>query len=208
VTEENDMSATEKPSGKTVIPYGALQNHLQDNKLLASPAELHGNLTGQLLVNPALAGEHWQHMVLEDYGFEENPGPGLKTVLDAFFEMTRDRLQRDDFSFDLLLPDEGELGQRVASLANWVNAFLSGLALGGLKSEKGLSADSREFLRDLAEIARLDDQVEENQGEEADLMELQEYVRAGVMLLADDLRQVPVAAGTGPLGMPPSKRPN
>lgn len=202
------MSATEKPSGKTVIPYGALQNHLQDNKLLASPAELHGNLTGQLLVNPALAGEHWQHMVLEDYGFEENPGPGLKTVLDAFFEMTRDRLQRDDFSFDLLLPDEGELGQRVASLANWVNAFLSGLALGGLKSEKGLSADSREFLRDLAEIARLDDQVEENQGEEADLMELQEYVRAGVMLLADDLRQVPVAAGTGPLGMPPSKRPN
>ncbi len=202
------MSATEKPSGKTVIPYGALQKHLQDNKLLASPAELHGNLTGQLLVNPALAGEHWQHMVLEDYGFEENPGPGLKTVLDAFFEMTRDRLQRDDFSFDLLLPDEGELGQRVASLANWVNAFLSGLALGGLKSEKGLSADSREFLRDLAEIARLDDQVEENQGEEADLMELQEYVRAGVMLLADDLRQVPVAAGTGPLGMPPSKRPN
>ena len=180
------MSATD--TGNTVIPYGALQKHLKDSKLLASPAEMHGNVTGQLLVNPQLSAPQWRQMILQDYGFDAHPGEGLSTVLDAFFDMSRARLQRDDFSFDLLLPDEGELGERVAALSAWVNAFLSGLAMGGLKSEKRLSDDSREFLRDLSEIARLDEQVDENQGEEADLMELQEYVRAGVMLLADDLK--------------------
>jgi len=93
----------------------------------------------------------------------------------------------------------------VAALAAWVNAFLAGLALGGLKSEKRLSEDSREFLRDLTEIARLDEQVDENQGEEADLMELQEYVRAGVMLLASDLiasgHSTEPAAQTSPNGV-------
>jgi len=197
------MGATE--TGKTVIPYGALQKHLKDNKLLASPAEMHGNATGQLLVNPQLQAKHWRQMTLEEYGFQEHPGEGLKTVLDAFFDMAKARIQRDDFSFDLLLPEDGQLDERVAALAAWVNAFLAGLALGGLKSEKRLSEDSREFLRDLTEIARLDEQVDENQGEEADLMELQEYVRAGVMLLASDLiasgHSTEPAAQTSPNGV-------
>lgn len=165
---------------------------------------MHGGLSGQLLVNPQLSAEQWRHLTLADYGLNEQPGEGLKTVLDAFFDLTRDRLQRDDFGFDLLLPEDGDLASRAEALAAWSNAFLAGLALGGLKSEKNLSSDAREFLRDLTEIARLDTELEENQGEEADLMELQEYLRAGVMLLADELRQTKQPL---PRGGSPNKRP-
>ncbi len=187
-TQEIVISAT--TPNKTAIPYSALEKHLKKNRLLASPTELHGNLSGQLLVNPQLNAEQWQRMILADYGFGEPPSQGLVTVLEAFFDMVKSRLQEDDFSFDLLLPEDGALNQRAAALAEWVNAFLSGLAMGGLKSEKALSDEGREFLRDMAEIARLDAQIDDNQGEEADLMELQEYARAGVMLLAHDLQSV------------------
>ncbi|GEM_PF-79269 len=184
-SQENIISAT--TPNKTAIPYSALKQHLKKNRLLVSPAELHGNLTGQLLANPQLSAGQWRHMILADYGFGEPPSQGLVTALEAFFDMVKSRLQEDDFSFDLLLPEDGALNQRAAALAEWANAFLSGLALGGLKSEKALSDEGREFLRDMAEIARLDEQIDDNQGEEADLMELQEYTRAGVMLLASDL---------------------
>jgi uncharacterized protein len=160
---------------------------LRSAGLGCSASAAHGVLTGCLVADPSLSVTR----LAEALG-ERHPGPGYD---DAVFHQGIERWRLDvlralndaDLGFEPLLSDEEDLYLRTRSLGLWVDGFLGGLGqtprLGGLKP----SPEAAEILRDFAEIARIDPEPEDSEENEEALAELSEYVRVGVMLLADEL---------------------
>jgi len=89
----------------------------------------------------------------------------------------------------LLLPETIVVDSaRVAAVRDWCQGYLYGFGLGGGRLEDRLSEQSRELLRDMAEITRLDvDDVENDVEHQSALIEIEEYLRVGVMLMRDEL---------------------
>ena len=85
-------------------------------------------------------------------------------------------------SFLLWLPDdEGPLGYRADGLARFCGAFLSGYGLSGGQ----LDAADREAIGDLAAIAQLSDQLDDDEENAQNLEMLIEHVRVVVLNLAE-----------------------
>ncbi|WP_395374980.1 UPF0149 family protein [Marinicella sp. W31] len=178
-----------------MIPYQPFSDHLQKFGVIATPTELHANASGMLTMNQTLPASDWITAAVDDFCIDEPIDPNLTTVLSALYDFAKEKLQSEDFSFQLLLPADAEpLIERLQALANWSGSYLSSLALAGLSNTKALSEDAQGFIADMEKIARVDDQVEGTVGEESDFMELTEYVRAGVMMLYLEIaRQAPVS---------------
>ena len=93
-------------------------------------------------------------------------------------------------TFALLLPTDLEVNQRrLVAVREWCQGFLYGFGLGGGRVVQGISAESREWLRDVGEIGLLDTEGADNDEEgQSALIEIGEYLRAGVMLVREDLK--------------------
>ena len=156
--------------------------------LSCSAPAAHGLLSGCLVADPSLSGAR----LVQALG-ERHPPPGqdddvLRQTVEALRLQVLRALNDTDLGFEPLLPDDSEnLEFRTRTLGQWVDGFLGGLGqtprLGGLKP----SPEATEILRDFAEIARIEAEPEANEDNEQALAELNEYVRVGVMLVADEL---------------------
>lgn len=165
-----------------------LQEVLSAAGLPCSAPAAHGLLSGCLVADPSLSGAR-----LEQALGERHPPPGhdpqaFHQAVEALRLQVLRALNDADLGFEPLLPDDSEdLEFRTRTLGQWVDGFLGGLGqtprLGGLKP----SPEATEILRDFAEIARIEAEPEANEDNEQALAELNEYVRVGVMLLADEL---------------------
>jgi uncharacterized protein YgfB (UPF0149 family) len=111
-------------------------------------------------------------------------------VLLKLFEYGTAQLDAPDWSATPLLPDDdAPLRQRVDALGSWCQGLLYGLGLGEAERRGELSAESREFLRDATEIARVGfDADEANEADETAYAEVVEYLRVGLLLIHQDLR--------------------
>jgi uncharacterized protein YgfB (UPF0149 family) len=157
-----------------------------------SAAQWHGLLCGLICAGRPVNTETWFDCAMTFSGESGTLPVETGSVLKAVFERTRGQLSDtgEDMEFDLLLPDEDTpLELRADALKLWCEGFLHGLSAGGLARNVQLSADSTEFLRDLAEFCKLGHigSEEATDSDEFYLMELIEYVRAGVLLLHDEL---------------------
>jgi uncharacterized protein YgfB (UPF0149 family) len=166
-----------------------------------SVSELHGAVVGAGVAGPEL----YVPQVLIDL-----LGADALADLDsvqAFVNAALDALQAPDMSFSPLLPDDEEpLEARIEALSEWTAGFLAGLTAGfeaqGDIDYADLPETAREIVDDFAAIAEADpdsvaDAVEiedsgmEVSGAEAsgteiaerELLELQEFVKVGALLL-------------------------
>ena len=172
-----------------MIPYKPFSQHLKDNKVIATPSELHGHASGMIVVNNDVDVDEWVELILEDYCFDSNNKSKLIPVLSALFDFAKDKLNADNYTFSVLLPsDDNDLSYRLEAISTWCGAFLTGLAFAGLKSDKNLHDDVHEFISDLEKISKVDYNTEGSQGEEADFVELVEYVKAGTILLFEEFQ--------------------
>lgn len=149
-------------------------------------ADLHGSLCGFLV-----AGGGGFGAFLDSLGLAELLAAAQsRDLLSRLYAHTDAELDSDDFVFAPLLPDDDRpLAERTAALLHWCQGFIGGLGLGGLREERTLSADGREVLHDLAEIAR--SRVSHDADSEVDetaLAELTEFARMGTLLLRSELR--------------------
>jgi hypothetical protein len=106
----------------------------------------------------------------------------------TFVGATLDALHAEDMSFAPLLPeDEVPIPERLSALAAWTQSFLTGLVAGlarrGVGSLGELPDEAQEIVRDFAAIAQIDTEPDEAGEEEADFMQLAEYVKVGVLLI-------------------------
>jgi uncharacterized protein len=173
-------------SDKTLPDYAIWATELKLASLAVSPAEVHGLLLGMLAAGLSANDKSWQPLLF-DY---TNDGMGWPASLTAItqnaLDFSRDELSDTDFKLTLLLP-EGESDEalflRGDAMAEMVNHFISGLGLMGIEL-KGMSADTKEALADLEEMAKLAIDEDDDLEEQEELLEqVLEHVKACMLTI-------------------------
>ena len=146
------------------------------------PSEVHGLIAGWIC-----AGSKWdaadRNANLSGWlGIDLDDEAAL--MLDGLYKAAEIGLRDDALSFRLLLPpDEIEVNERAAAVSFWCSGFLAGFGMTGRYQEGELSADIKEVMTDLSRIASFADAVPEDDENEADLIEISEYVRMSAVLV-------------------------
>jgi len=153
--------------------YQQIEQELLNANSTMHAAEMHGMMAAWLC----------QHMTNADWQRELFPEICVTDLMDQVFSVTEKQLNENNFAFELLLPaEEVELKERGAALADWCAAFLAGIGIGGLALDT-FSFELQEGINDLLEITKLDyADLEDAEENEAAFMELNEFVKAVVMM--------------------------
>ncbi|HHL19810.1 MAG TPA: YecA family protein [Thiothrix sp.] len=173
-----------------ILSYFELESLLGRANCEQSAGENHGIICGLLVVNAAIDAELWLQYVFpqrdEQDAMQNQLVSRLKTVMDAL----RLQMQDSNLEFNLLLLDDAEaLIDRVEVLQEWLQGFLMGVSLAGIRDFQKLPDDSKELMKDFLQISSagtmdLDDLEESEQA----YTEIIEYIRMGVLLIAEELQ--------------------
>ena len=146
-------------------------------------AELHGSLCGYLAGGGSLRqGSLLSALQLD--GEASSPSADDLALLQRLRRQCETELADPELGFEPLLPaDDRPLAERAEAMVDWCRGFLGGFGLAGTAAHAQLSAEAQEILRDLGTIAASSfDFGNEDEDEDA-LIEVQEFVRVGVLLL-------------------------
>ena len=156
--------------------------------LTVDAAEAHGWLCGALCTRKDYDARQWLADLAADVGVEP-VASAQDDALKGLPEQTLEALRSPEFEFAPLLPVEhAPLRDRVAALAAWCGGFLYGIGTGASNQLIEKAGDVAEYLRDLADIARVELEADRNtDAGEGDFAELFEFVRAGAQLTFDEL---------------------
>ncbi len=146
-------------------------------------SELHGLMTGYQSAHGKSNTAECLNLYHEWLGVPDSKVEML--VLDALYAATDESLQDfSDFEFRVLLPaDERPISERSAALSKWCAGYLSGFGSAGQYQANELEAEVAEALADFSRIATMVSDVPESEENEADFMEICEYVRVSVLLI-------------------------
>lgn len=152
-------------------------------RLGVDASELHGSLCGYLAggaqphghdLLPALQLESPDHAL----------GEADQALLDGLLAQCRDALDDSDLGFEPLLPaDDRPLAARAEAVAAWCRGFLGGFGLAGPQAHASLTDDAQEVLRDFGTIAASEFAYADAEEDEDALIEVQEFLRVGALLL-------------------------
>lgn len=170
--------------------YDEIARLLQEANVLTGASEAHGIITG-VLCTPEGARVAWQALVLgREGGRSRAAPPELSRLLAAMHRSTYAHLHGVECDFAPLLPgDEHSLAEQIEGLGDWCRGYLLGLLAGGVKEAETLSGDAGEIVRDITRIseAELDASLADEEEAKA-LVEIVEYLRAGVQLVFEELQ--------------------
>jgi uncharacterized protein YgfB (UPF0149 family) len=167
-----------------------VQNALEKLGATVDASESHGTLCGLLLDNCGMAV--WLQHTLDELptGTDVIATEHLQ-VLKQLFEVSREQLNTDDLSFELLLPDDSDdFGVQLLGLSTWCLGFLYGLGITAKNNSKELDEQSQECLSDLLEISKLDHDEIESPETEDQLVEIVEHVRVAVLFLNEAINRI------------------
>ena len=153
-------------------------------------AECHGFLSGQIAISGQNNEAMWEDFLLGGID-EEEALDQCQSVISHMAANIAEDLLSSDMVFEPLLPDDSNsLLQRSQALSDWCSGFVSGMGTAGLGGEDAaeMEDDCREFVADVIDISHLDGVEDDEENEEA-LMELIEYIRAGVIMLHQEYNQ-------------------
>ena len=177
----------------------ALVNRLRSNLSAVEASGFHGILTGAVCVHAPKDIDALALFEPDPAARPEIDGP-TREALGFAVEAIADTLENDAFT-PALPPDDTDLDERVAALSEWCNGFLFGIA-----SRKGLhlgqaSADAKELISDLTEIARAGLDAEGTSSEESEmaLTEIAEHLKVAAQTLFFEWHGL----RKGPRQMPP-----
>jgi len=159
-------------------------------------SEAHGALCGMLCARGSIELNEWVGHAAGDQAAGDDNLQELAQHLSVLHRITQEQMNDSLAEFSLLLPDDEEpLSERVMSLAAWCQGFIYGLAAGGIRRDSELPSDSSELLRDMIDISRaahdedaFDEAGSDFEEDEVAYMEILEYVRAGTLLIFEELQ--------------------
>lgn len=171
------MDATEP------VGYDDIDALIMRLALGADASELHGSLCGYL-AGGGLLRQTTVLAALQLDGEATQPTAEDLAMLRRMARQCEDDLADPELGFEPVLPaDDRPLPERAEAMAEWCRGFLGGFGLAGTDAHAKLSDEAQEILRDIATIAASSfDYGEEDEDEDA-LIEVQEFVRVGAMLL-------------------------
>lgn len=155
-----------------------------------TPAETQGLALGLYIgdVNKPLA--LWQSELYADLDPNDVLAQECRALLDRVFAAVFVGETGQSMQLSLFLPEDIVVNaNRLQAVRGWCQGFLFGIGMGGKELSARLSDQARELLRDITEITRLDtDNVENSSEDQSALIEIEEYLRVGVMLIRDELK--------------------
>lgn len=169
--------------------YADLATALRNLSAGIDPSEAHGVLCGILSVNLSSDMSFWLKVAEIQFDVQDALAKEKAKSLNDVFQQARIQMQGDDLDFMMLLPDDdAEMEERVLSLGNWARGFLYGMAMAGFTQPNDLPEETKDFLLDLSEISNVALDVEDSEDDEEALMELEEYIRIGALLVSETLQ--------------------
>ncbi len=183
------------PAQSAPSDYAVIAAAMQRCGLPQSPAEAQGFALGLALAKVEGSRALWQQELYADFDPADVLAVECRGLLDRVFADVFSGDTPADLQLTLLLPQDIVVDSaRMGAVRDWCQGFLYGFGLGGERSADRLSDQSRELLRDITEITRLDtEDIADDAEHRAALIEIEEYLRVGVMLMRDE-----TAAGRGP----------
>ena len=146
-------------------------------------SELHGSLCGYLAGGGSLRGTSVLAALHLDAEVE-TPEAADVALLRQLARQSETELADPELGFEPLLPeDDRPLAERAEALVEWCRGFLGGFGLAGAPAHAKLSEEAQEILRDLGTIAGSAFDFHNEEEDEDALIEVQEFVRVGAMLL-------------------------
>lgn len=169
--------------------YATIEASLQRAGVQQCPAELHGFAIGMVAGGVEGADAIWEREVYAEFDASDVLAAECRQLLDRVFASAFASDADAPMKLSLLLPQELVVDSgRLAAMRDWVQGFLFGLGLAGDRVASALSPQARELLNDFDEISRVDaDDVDNSDENQAALIEIEEYLREGVMLIRDEL---------------------
>ena len=155
---------------------------------LESPSFVHGMLAGLMCAGDNIEETTWIKKLIEEAQIKSVKESFLKT-LHALYLETDAGLNGSGFEFELCVPDDSEkLSFRAAMLGQWSEGFLYGVGLVG-KQPADMEREVSEFLIDMGDIAGIEIEglSDSEEADEADFMEITEFVRMGVLMANESL---------------------
>jgi len=168
-----------------LISFDAIANVLvSENVFIITPSELHGLLAGQLSSGARMVPDIWLSTVAELLELDGLTQESSKVGMIGLYQQTLGQMESFSLELSMLLPDDdATLAQRVESLGRWCQGFMTGFGYQGKQTDKSLSDEAKDVLRDLSEISQVANEVDDGEDSESDLMQLEEYVRMAVLML-------------------------
>lgn len=166
-------------------------------RLGTEASELHGSLCGYL-AGGATPGGSSVLAVLQLDGEAVDPSADDLALLKRLARQCESELSDAELGFEPLLPeDDRPLTERTDALVNWCRGFLGGFGLAGTAAHASLSEEAQEILRDFATIAASSFDFDNEDEDEDALIEVQEFVRVGALLLYTECnRRDPASSGS------------
>lgn len=170
--------------------FQKLEDCLAKVRVAAGAAETHGTLCGALCVLGELGEKEWLALAVESEG--ELSAEARQQLL-SLQEQMQAELQDEAIGFAPLLPeDDAALDVRANAIGDWCRGFLYGLSHGGIQDVSKLPGDAAEVVEDFLAISQIGTEGMEDESAEAQLLEITEYVRVGVLLVNEELRAMRV----------------
>ena len=171
--------------------YEKLTALLERHNILVNAAEIQGIFCGMLGGGMSLECREWQEAIADFINQGETLPAEIQEQFNQLYDSTCQQLIESDFALVLCLPDDAApINDRGQALLSWVQGFMLGF---GLHQDDltNCSDDFKEGLEDFAEIARMDEEMIENEESEQALFEVLEYVRVTAMLCFNELGKSP-----------------
>ncbi len=153
-----------------------------------TPSGLQGGLCGRLSGGQGLEEQALMAFFAELSQISPSRLAPVKTLLQNIYKDTLAQVDADQGLVELLLPDDDQpMAERIEALSQWCQSYLSGLGQSGLSGETKLATDVSEAMRDLAAIALVDPDSEQEDDDETSYTELVEFVRVASTLIHVEL---------------------
>ncbi len=177
---------------KDALDFDLIADVFVAESIAASPAELHGQLCGYLASGVTLLLEDWLSMVVNFCDIEGWKNDSSRAVIVELYTATLTLFQNGEYALVPSISDEdADLCERGVTLSQWAHGFLAGYGLSGQKNT--LSDETKQILRDFANISAMQaemEAMENNNDNEMDLTELVEYVRLSSMMMYSEHHDV------------------
>jgi len=185
------------------MDFEAMAQKMQAHPELESPSFIQGILAGMVTADGQTTETQWIKQLLIEAQAQSVKESFLKGLHQLYYQ-TLEGLNDSQFRLVLCLPQASAgLDWRAQMLAQFCEGFLYGLGLQGGRLD-ALQDEPAEALQDFSNIAQMDvaELAEATEQDEADFLELVEYVKVGVLTLHEALNPT----SPEPIEMAPSEK--
>lgn len=164
-----------------ITDYATFEQWLLDADIDFSAAFSHGLLTAYCCKHSRRVD--WAEILIPHFDKMNVSHKALVKECRGFQQTISEQLADEHFSFQLLLNEQADnIRDEVLSFREWVSGYWLGLQNLSLPPQ-AIETQSLEFIKDLPKIVSIALPENEDSGTLADLIELQEYCRVGVVSL-------------------------